>query len=497
MRFESLKHCLGKFVCFSVIFILLLGSGSFAWGQASNAVQTNQMPPNAGQVSRNPTNTDSPNLDAPNIAKPNTTPPSTGFRGTPNPDGSLPVRPGAIVNPRANTTQTNNSGHQVAQARQPVIPDQIRNTGIPGRSTQPQPQGQNPNAPERPQQAIPNIGQPFPQLTVQEAAELDQFLTLWEKRTSTIKVFESHFQCWEYGTNLLENTDRDKPDFSTYGIIRYAAPNRGSYEILGEIVDGKKEKDKRQSRHITSGEALFEYDFKEQTVFIQKIPEDQQHELAGGGPLAFVFGANPEVLKKRYFLRLNTLPDREKKGEIWLEAYPRLPEDTTEFQRIQLVVDRNKVIPKAFIRYNPNGKGKTTFTFWENTMRISAKADVHANFVARYMQPEIPKGWKRETPGASQAESPQLANSSTTRPLNVQTVGGQNGVQPANSNPAYTNQPQSAQQNPQHNQVRPIMPQQQQVVPPFNPPNQQPPANQNVVETQLYNTQNPPQNLRR
>lgn len=483
MRLMSFEHYQNypKYFVVGFVLVALLGSVSPVRGQTQpntvqpNTIPTNQMAPNTEPTSRSPTNTEAPNLSAPNTSRPNTVPPSNGFTGRPNPDGSLPVRPGALVNPRGERTQD----VQVAQANgQQIVPDRIRNTGTPGGNPQPRPTQPIPvPVPGQPQQAVPNIGQPFPQLTVEEAAELDKFLAQWEKRTSSIKVFESQFQCWVYGSNLLENSDANTPDYCTYGIVRFAAPNRGSYEILGERdANGKAVPGKRQSKILTTGEAVLDYNFDEKVVSVSMIPKDQQHELVGGGPLAFVFGTSPEALKRRFFLRLSTPASRAQMGEVWLEAYPRLAEDAAEFQRVQLVVDRTKIIPKALIQHANNEKEKRTFQFLEKTMIISAKDDVYKDFIAKHLQPRIEKGWTRDIQNVPQVESPQVA-SPNTRPLNAQT---------ANPNPAYANQPQ---QNPppqnrqQDNSVRPITPQ---PVPAFNPPQPQP---SNVVETPLYNSQ--------
>ena len=337
-----------------VLFVALLGNDSLLKGQ------TNTVPPNT--------------------VPPNRTPAS-----------------GPVVQATGRTTQS-----------PPLIPNNIPISGGPGGAAQPVNPPQN--QPGRPQQVLPNNGQPFPQLTVAEAADLDRLLDIWEKRSSQFRYFETEFQLWKYGEDLLNQAES-----VSYGKIQYSAPNKGMYEITGLIVDGKRQPapPENRTRFLSTGDQIYDYDFVKKHVRIYTIPEDQREGIAGGGPMPFVFGAKADDLKKRYYLRILRPKEREGKGEIWLEAFPRTPEDADEFKSIQLVFDAKQLTPKAFIKFGVNEKERDTYQFLENTMVVRAKGSPIPD--PPFAQRDIPIGWTKE-----EIEPPPQVAHQTPRPAPVQ-----------------------------------------------------------------------------
>ena len=349
---------IGGFLVF-ILFVTLLGNDSWLKGQT--------------------------NTTTPGTVAPNRVPPSRAPMAVPNPDGSLPIRPGAVVNTGANSNTpaiTQTTGR--ATSSQPFIPSNIPNTGIPGASPQTNP----PNQPDRPPQVLPNSGQPFPPLTLQEAADLDRFLDHWEKRSSQIQYYETEFQCWEKG-KILEDLNQER---STYGTIRYVAPNKGSFEVLGLVVDKKRQPapPENQTKFLSTGDQIYSYDFAEKHVTIYTVPVDQREGIAGGGPIPFVFGAKAADLKKRYYLRMRTSPQLAERGEICLEAFPRTAEDAAEFKSVRLFFDARKLIPKAFVKVDVNEKGRETYQFLGDP-KINP-----VNMARILPPPDIPKGWTKE-----------------------------------------------------------------------------------------------------
>ncbi len=349
-----------------------------------------------------PSNTIAPNRDAPDTVAPNRVPASQAPRAVANPDGSLPIRAGAVVNTGRNPAPANASATgtviqaagNAPQSRQ-LIPDSIPATGIPGgqpNSTTPDPQSGL--QPRRPPQVLPNAGQPFPQLTIQEAADLDRFLEKWENKSTNIKYFETEFQCWERGKDPLENAATT----STYVIIRYIAPNKGVFEVQGLYIDEKKTPLEKAGRvkYLSNGQQIYEYDFENEVVQIYNIPPDQQATLAGGGPMPFVFGARADDLTKRYYLHIITKKERADLGELWLEAYPKMQEDAAEFQRVQLIFDEKRMIPKGFVKFDTNGKGMTSYKFILQSMQISAQTNILKTQFSKFFQPDIPPTWKKK-----------------------------------------------------------------------------------------------------
>ena len=395
------------------------------------------------------TNVVTPNAVAPNRVAPNQVAPSRTPAAAPNPDGSLPIRPGAAVNTGAPDNAAPNNAVVQTTGRttqsQPLIPNSIPNTGGPGG---PRPAGTDaqPNQPGRPQQVLPNNGQPFPQLTVKEAADLDRFLDIWEKKSNQITYFETEFQCWRIGNNNLLGADT-----STYGMIRYVAPNIGIFEEIGLVVNNEREAapPERRTKFLSTGDKIYEYDFVEKQVSIYTIPVDQRDSIAGGGPMPFVFGAKAADLKKRYYLKIiPTPPERANRGETWLEAYPRMPEDAAEYRFVRLIFDE-KPLPLGFIQFDTNEKESSSYRFQTKTMKIHTKSLLREQWekiMKAQFRPDIPAGWTTK-----EIDAPQVAQSN----------------QPP-AQPTPRQQPQPQQQRPQQQQQ--LQPQNVEETPLYTPP---------------------------
>ena len=384
------------------------------------------------------------NATAPNAVAPNRVPAGQAPSAASRSDGSLPVRSGAAVNTGVNPAPASNNGIVQTTGRtqqsQQLLPNNIPNVGVPGGSPQPRPADPPSNQPQRPEQVLPNSGQPFPQLTVQEAADLDHFLERWEKKSNQIGYFESKFQCWEKGQNALN------PEQSTYGMVRYTAPNKWVFEVLGTVVDGKENQAPPEGRtkFLSTGDKIYDYDFATKQVRIYTIPLDQQEGIAGGGPIPFVFAAKAADMKKRYYLRIVTPKERAERGEIWLDAFPRTQEDAAEFKSIRLIFNEKELIPLGFVKFDVNEKDFTSYKFLVQTsMKIQNKDKLSAGMMKplldHFRPGDIPRDWTKEEIEAQQS-SPQVAPTSVN-PSQIQSASRQQPVSNTEETLLYTPPP--------------------------------------------------------
>lgn len=212
-----------------------------------------------------------------------------------------------------------------------------------------------PDQPVRPQ--VPTLRQRSPaaeqptapfQLTPQHQAYLDRVLQAWEQRSSNVKTFECDFTRWEYDPVF---GDADKPKHTDTGHIKYAAPDKGRFEVEGD----------RAEKWICNGKSIFEYNHTKKQLIEYKLPPHMQGKAIANSPLPFIFGAKADELRRRYFMRVVTPADV--KGQIWLEAYPKLQQDAANFKRTELILTGKDMTPHALQIYLPNGKNRTVYQF--------------------------------------------------------------------------------------------------------------------------------------
>jgi len=227
---------------------------------------------------------------------------------------------------------------------------------------------------------------PF-QLTPNEQQELNRLLTAWEQRNRRIKTFTASFKRWEYDD--VFNTET-----VAIGDIKYGAPDKGSYRVKGD-----------QPEHwVCDGTAIYEYNEEKKQLIERRLPPQLQGKAIADGPLPFIFGAEAEKLRQRYFMRVITPPGV--KDQIWLEAHPRHQQDAANFSKAELILNAQTLDPYAIQIYLPSGNNRTVHQFYD--LALNDPFDRIKNFFAT---PTTPVGWKRiveEAPQAPTAETPPL-----------------------------------------------------------------------------------------
>ena len=235
---------------------------------------------------------------------------------------------------------------------------------------------------------------PF-QLTAQQQAFVDQILELWEKESGKIKSYKSSFERWEYDPVFGPGPEIAKT--KSLGQIKYAKPDKGMFhvtELLHYVpAAGPEQPASWQPREgetgehwVCDGEAIFEYAAAKKQLIVMPLPAEMRGQAIANGPLPFLFGAEKDKLKQRYFIRVSQSNEKE----IWLEAYPRRAEDAANYQRVELILDRERFLPTAMQIYLPNGKSRTVYIFGE--AKINDPLEV---FVGVFQQPRTPLGWTK------------------------------------------------------------------------------------------------------
>ena len=262
------------------------------------------------------------------------------------------------------------------------------------------PRGQQPGM-QQPGMQQPQPPQP-PTLTPQEQAQVDRVLQLWEQRNREVKTFDSRFKRWTYDTVFGRP---DQPKFIDLGTIKYAAPDRGMFRVDTTIDKNGREvpiEDTRAEHWISDGKSIFEMNHLKRQMIEHKLPPELQGKAIVDTPLPFLFGADAQKLRDRYFLRLITPADV--KGEIWLEAYPRYQRDAASFHHAQLIIVTQGMKPHALKLIQPNAKDCVAYVFFDVVVN-----DPLRMFRGNPFRASLPSGWRsivEEAPGAQARRVP-------------------------------------------------------------------------------------------
>ena len=71
------------------------------------------------------------------------------------------------------------------------------------------------------------------------------------------------------------------------------------------------------------------------------------------GPLPFLFGANAERIKQRYWIRPLPVP-KDVEKEYWLEAFPKTRQDAANYQKVHVIISQDDFLPKGLVIFDRN-----------------------------------------------------------------------------------------------------------------------------------------------
>jgi TIGR03009 family protein len=223
-------------------------------------------------------------------------------------------------------------------------------------------------------------------LSPQESAQLDAVLAGWEQRNKTVRTFECDFVRWRYDSIAKPG---DQPLLKDQGVLKYAAPDRGLYEVQSD----------KPEKWICDGQSIFEYRYTEKKVVEYPLPPEGRGKAIADGPVPFVFGADAAKLKQLYFIRVVT--PRNVTEEIWLQVLPRFQAQAANFQEVQILLKTNGMVPFAIQTYDPGGKSRTVYRL--DNVAINRQ---FANFLGNNpFRGSVPWGWKHHVDESTQQQA--------------------------------------------------------------------------------------------
>ena len=269
----------------------------------------------------------------------------------------------------------------------------------------------------RPQPAAPPAAHmPFPPLPPQDQQFLDGVLQAWEQRSKAVDRYRCTFKRWEYDPVFGPPTT-----FKTYseGIIQYQSPDKGMFKVDKYLdyqppaqAGGKPNWVPRAGdgveHWICDGTYVFVHDPKAKRLIQRVLPPEIRGKAIADGPLPFLFGADAEKIKRRYWVRPLPVP-ADVKGEYWLEAFPKTRQDAANFQKVHVIIDQQDFLPKGLVIFDNNFDARTnparqTFTFENREVNWSIALDKVIFWKKQFYEPATPPGWKKEV---EKYESPE------------------------------------------------------------------------------------------
>lgn len=298
----------------------------------------------------------------------------------------------------------------------PTVPQVANLPSVSGQPAPPQQPGQPLSAGQQP----PPVQAPF-LLTPQQEQFLDQVLGIWERESDKIQLFKSEFKLFEYDATLL---DPQVPTKFCYGEVRYSKPDKGYYEIKTiHVAQPNPDPAKQQAANVNErfvfplsqeqgekwicdGQAIFEFAASKKQVIERRLPPEMLGKAISDGPLPFVFGVEAAKLKKRYWLRIITPPNEQ--TNTWIEAYPKFRADAANYQRIEIVLRNQDLMPQAVQVFMPNNlpdKKVSKVYVFDNPQANGVLATI-GNFMGMFVRPQLPLGWQWEVENPGQGQNP-------------------------------------------------------------------------------------------
>jgi TIGR03009 family protein len=261
---------------------------------------------------------------------------------------------------------------------------------------------QNPAVPREP-------SAPFT-LTPPQEEYLNQILNYWEFKSREIERFRCRFTRWEYDP-VFGPKDPFTAKSESNGVIMYSKPDKGLFKVEkiyqyvapatpGDSPRYEEAKSEVGEHWVCDGASVFEYNHQQKKLIQYSLPPNMAGNAIANSPLPFIFGANAQQIKERFWMRVIT--PREAQGEYWLEAYPKRQADAANYQKIEIILDENDYLPKAIqvfdptyhVRLNPK---RTAFMFESREANWNMTLQRLNLFHKEFYEPVLPSGWKKET----------------------------------------------------------------------------------------------------
>jgi TIGR03009 family protein len=253
------------------------------------------------------------------------------------------------------------------------------------------------------QQAQPQANaapqRPFPPLSQQEQAKLNQVLLGWQQQSQSTKTLECDFERWHF--DLLA-APAGIHAHKAKGSIKYAKPDKGLFRVdsimfYKGMKDGKPQYGPEPNKYgeywVCNGSELIEYDRDAKKCNVTSLPPEMQGQHIQNGPLPFVFNLDAEEILQRYWVKLEESPEP---NTYLVVAWPKRQEDRAQYKLVQVILDQS-FQPKGMRMFAPNFHIKLA-PQWDhyqfNQVKRNAIGAGIQKFMGNFIPKQPPAGWQ-------------------------------------------------------------------------------------------------------
>jgi len=181
--------------------------------------------------------------------------------------------------------------------------------------------------------------------------KLDALLLQWEQKMKGVETLYATVKRTRLDYTYKERAIVDgKPVYVPgkeifEGTAKYMKPNLARIELY------RKDKPTVYEKYIFTPTFVYEFNQSSKEIRAHELPPAKPGQMADDNFLSFLLGMRAAEAKNRYDLRLV----KEDQHYHYVEVFPRLDGDKSQFQTAQLALVRTTMLPRQVILLEPNG----------------------------------------------------------------------------------------------------------------------------------------------
>ena len=199
---------------------------------------------------------------------------------------------------------------------------------------------------------------------------LDAVLMQWQQKMQNVQTLLVP----QLGRSDVDKTFRVTTNWQ--GTAKYMKPGLALLEMY------QRDRPQVYEKYICTGTFLYQFVPSDQIVRVMEMPPPKPGQMADDNFLALLFSTRADEARRRYDIRLV----KEDQYYVYLEIFPRFPNDKADFQRARLALNNQSFLPRSLWFEQPNGNEIN----WD-IPRLEINARLNR---AEFTSPALPPNWR-------------------------------------------------------------------------------------------------------